>query len=801
MKALIVVLLIALTAPPVFAQDQSNGTAVGFPASGRFDGSAIDSVQVNNGNLHIQIPVWTLPGRGVNASASFIYDSKGWYLQSFCGQYSCSYDVEPETSNTMQMAIHESNAYQTTVAYGPIIHQICHSDPSYYTIAGYTLREPNGTKHHLVPDPVVINDSSDTPCWKSRDTTQLYADDGSGYTPNGSKSGGFPGASDSNGNALGTVDTLGRTISADGTYYDAQGNQHAVSVVTESVSISTHLCNGLSQCAEATDTWTVPHIITLPNGLKYTIEYVQNDEGEVSSITLPTGAVITYTYQSTTEEDHGGKRVQTRTVTADGQVSTWTYTYSYASPGNYALGITVGDPVGNSTVYTCSGSFGNPLYSDGTGGNPSLAFPCVITKEQNYDATGTLIKTVDTVPSAWDALPASITTTWAPTNQVAKTEFAYETITIPLFPDGTQGPATAPVTWGNVAEKREFDFGTGSPGPLLRRTDYTYLHTDTSVNPNANRTQYLALNIADRPTSQIVYDGSGDVIAKAYYYYDETSLLSTAGNPAVGHDYANYGSPNTIRGNLTRVSRWNNATGTWIDTKYTYDDLGNRRTAQDPLGHTTSYDYTDAFVGASCNTTGSLSYAFVTTVSAPAPFNFQTKNQYYQCTSQLQSSRDQNDLDNARNGTVYTYDVMGRLSSRTSADGGSISISYGGNAGNGYQDALPFTVTKIEAIDSSKSRTSVMISDSLGRIVHAQQINPEGTTVVDTSYDLLGNVTTASNPYLPSLQEQSDGTTSYSYDLFDRLVKATHPDGSVTQTKYAGSAVETMDEGNGSRTG
>src|SRR3989454_12258669 len=30
----------------------------------------------------------------------------------------------------------------------------------------------------------------------------------------------------------------------------------------------------------------------------------------------------------------------------------------------------------------------------------------------------------------------------------------------------------------NVTERREFAYGAGTPGPLVRRTDNTYLHTD-----------------------------------------------------------------------------------------------------------------------------------------------------------------------------------------------------------------------------------------------------------------------------------------------------------------------------------
>src|SRR5258708_27980237 len=33
----------------------------------------------------------------------------------------------------------------------------------------------------------------------------------------------------------------------------------------------------------------------------------------------------------------------------------------------------------------------------------------------------------------------------------------------------------------NVIEKRDYAYGQGAPGPLLRRTDYTYLHNSNSA--------------------------------------------------------------------------------------------------------------------------------------------------------------------------------------------------------------------------------------------------------------------------------------------------------------------------------
>src|SRR5215469_2480350 len=55
-----------LLTPMGFAQDQDivNQLNIGLPPNGVFSGSDFDSVQINNGNLHIELPLWSMKGRG-----------------------------------------------------------------------------------------------------------------------------------------------------------------------------------------------------------------------------------------------------------------------------------------------------------------------------------------------------------------------------------------------------------------------------------------------------------------------------------------------------------------------------------------------------------------------------------------------------------------------------------------------------------------------------------------------------------------------------------------------------------------
>ena len=75
---------ILLAAPPCLPQTAGIPDAgnVGVPINGAFSGSDIDSVQLNNGDLHIDIPLLDIPGLGVPIRIHFIYDNKIWNYAS-----------------------------------------------------------------------------------------------------------------------------------------------------------------------------------------------------------------------------------------------------------------------------------------------------------------------------------------------------------------------------------------------------------------------------------------------------------------------------------------------------------------------------------------------------------------------------------------------------------------------------------------------------------------------------------------------------------------------------------------------
>src|SRR6266849_7494497 len=67
-----------------FGQDVTNPLNVGSPVNGEFSGSDFENVQINNGNLHIEIPVWSDKGRGLGVSLKYIYNNKAWRATESC---------------------------------------------------------------------------------------------------------------------------------------------------------------------------------------------------------------------------------------------------------------------------------------------------------------------------------------------------------------------------------------------------------------------------------------------------------------------------------------------------------------------------------------------------------------------------------------------------------------------------------------------------------------------------------------------------------------------------------------------
>lgn len=529
--------------------------------------------------------------------------------------------------------------------------------------------------------------------------------------------------------------------------------------------------------------------LTLPNNWTYAFTY-DPQFGDITKAMLPSGGYIRYDYTILKQVDSGpanlycyldSRRIAHRYVSPDGNSQheqTWTYAWT---TGNFPT-TTVTDPLGNVTVHTFTIT-GNP--------NAGGRIPHETTTQ--YQQNGTVIKTVS---NTWvgdscgvqsqqnsnslidDGVNYRITdstTTLNDSTQVTDLQTDYDSYQ-PL----TGYCLSSTESRMNPTEVREYDFGSGSKGPLLRKTDYTYLHN--------NNSNYLNAHIWNRPASKSIYDGSSNLYAQSTYEYDNYTLsLTTSG--AVQHDAAYNASANyTIRGNLTATSRWRNTDGALLTTRNQYDDAGNVRSTSDPKGNATTFSYTDSWGNTTCVPTGGNAAAYSTSTTDPLTHIF--KGTYNSCSGTVASAIDVNN-----NPTTVTYDGMGRPTL----------VKYPdlGQTGYSYVDIAPLSVSSTSPLTTTPpppNLVNTILLDGLGRVAQTQlNSDPIGADYTVTTYDALGRAyqvynPTRCNPPTTYCGESTWGYTTYGYDALGRTKQVTQPDGSIITISYFGNCTTVTDE-------
>jgi hypothetical protein len=170
--------LVLASLSPAYGQTVTRSLDIGFPEGGVFSGSNFDNVQLNNGNLHIEIPLLTIPGRGLPVVYKYVYDNKGWFFHETCGHSGLCHDyVQGESGNNMGLPI--SSPFDSQVMSPMNIPTYCVPGVNQFALTNVVLREPDGTKHHFLPDPANPPGTNLCSAWGLSDT--MYADDGSGW--------------------------------------------------------------------------------------------------------------------------------------------------------------------------------------------------------------------------------------------------------------------------------------------------------------------------------------------------------------------------------------------------------------------------------------------------------------------------------------------------------------------------------------------------------------------------------------------------------------------------------------------
>src|ERR1041385_963610 len=363
---------------------------------------------------------------------------------------------------------------------------------------------------------------------------------------------------DTSGNFFDTLGNAALSITGTGTptdpviytYTDSSGAAAHYTIKYTNFTIQTAFgCSGITEYGP-----TVTPLVTeidLPDGTsKYLFTYEStpgvpaNKTGRLASVILPTGATIMYTYSGGSSGNIVCSDGSVPTLTRQTPDGTWTYSRTLVTGTHWQTIVTDPTAAHNQTSIQFQG-----IYE---------------TQRQIYQGAvgGTVIQTVNTCYNG-DSIPC-------PNNSIGSILQRTVQQTIP-------GPANLIAQhtdkydlFGNVTESDDYDLATAAPFPLLRQTLTTYTNFGGTIN--------------SFPLTMVVKDGSGTVKSRQDFSYDQYSSF-TGSNCVTGapnHDDTGHGCSFTARGNPTSITSYTDPVtpSGGITKSFTYDSLGNLRTAQ-----------------------------------------------------------------------------------------------------------------------------------------------------------------------------------------------------------------------------
>jgi RHS repeat-associated protein len=740
-------------------------TDIGLPAFGSFNRDAIDTINVGNVNVHLQFPMFSKKSIGFNYTAYFVLDNNVLVPTSLGGGvFSWVYGgggwrlsvsgIGSLASQTVNLPVCTLNQVQhfpiqyTNVAYVDS-DNTRHSFPSATwtanncsTITAQTYYSKDGERLDISAIPAGGNPSKLT---VTDHSGNVFDADASAMTltdPNGNH---MTYWSDTTGSTplSYTFNNLVTTYS----YPGPSGTPEQVTSTQALFTIKTAFhCSGVSDISSQST--YLPTTIALPNGTSYSLVYESSDgtyptttiTGRLHSLTLPSGAAVTYSYSGGTNGINcadGSPAILTKT-TSDG---TWIYNHSWSSATNQWTTL-VTDAAQNDTEYT----FGTAIEGPQTN---SLETQRVF--YQGLKASGNILKTVVTcyngsfVNCASAAYPGL-----APENPVMRTD-AYTYLT------GLSTPSLS-----------ERIYSSSDESLLLQHNDFDY-GVNTNAAPSttplsATIKSYASLsnNIDDRPSC--VQTTSGNAPNTCGTVSATTAAITKNSYDALG--------------NMKTHSSWVSGT-TYLTSNFTYYPDGLPKSSTDTNSNVTSYS------SQNCGPNNIQTYiATVTTGSLSTNTTWNCDGGVPLAISDVNSQP-----------TAYAYtDPFWR---QTEVD-----FPNGGKTATSYNDTVtPSTVTRSELITSSMSRTTQSSFDGFGRLIEfAITSDSAGTIYQDTHYDSVGRVNTLYNPTrcnpptTACSTETSWGFSGRTYDALNRLTAVTAQDGGVTSTSFSGNCSSTTDQ-------
>lgn len=751
------------------------------PIGGSYKSFGPVTVNLGSLDIHLSVPIFSKPGRGIPLNYTLEYDSQiwatggsplgvsalptidlGWHRGGPFGwvQYNTFALACPggTTANATQQLWNDyfdlsGNAHVFNVTeFTPGNLSKCQSTPA----GTYLLRDGSGLSDIvnssggfgglLAGNGSVIQPFQINPTFTLTTSGSTLTETMTGATFNTGAS-----ITDSNGNVLSAsisppqiTDTIGEaTFPIGGSFWqptsfgytDSNGDAQSISIQWRTYNVQPNFCGftggGLSS-------GELPQSVTYPDGSSesFTYEMIEgsstNTTGRLASVTLRTGATIQFAYSGGSNGMNcaDGSTAGITVTTTDGE---WNFTHT--SPTTTSNGDT-------STTTTVTDAKSNQMVVNFLLG--------LEVQRQIYQgsAGGTLLQTIATCYNQ--------NKTNCATTQISALPIS-ELSTITTIPNGNAKETdTSFNTMGETTEVDESLWGVGGVGGSGRSTLIKYAT--------------LGNGILNKPSSITVFDATtapNTQMAQTTFGYDE-SAVTTITEPQLV-------SVSGSRGNLTSVHKWLNTSNSLLPpTTMTYDSAGQVISSTDPKGTvaTFSYDCDDAF-------------------SATVTQVFSASSSHDCNMGLMLTSTDANNQE-----TKYAYDEMGRPTAINYPDGGQTTVSY------------PFpteTITQI-AMNGSQAITSYAAHDGYGRISRTARTNGEPNNIFDQqdfSYDPDGLPSFTSYPYqgsgFGSAKVTSGAGDSTTYDGMGRVTQVTHSDGTSINYVQEGRNVQITDESGNSR--